>query len=148
MTTDNKADQTADEIKEATVEVVNNEENSVKKEANSEETVIVSTAKDAYADVIPGAFVKVYQKIIEKKGKETKERIQIFEGIVLARKHGNQAGATVTVRKIAKGGYGVEKIYPLHSPIIDKIEVSRQAIVRRAKLMHLRDSKKKLKMKK
>lgn len=145
MTTENKADQTAEEIKETTLEAVISEENGVKEEEVATKT---ATAKDDYADVVPGAFVKVYQKIIEKKGKETKERIQIFEGIVLARKHGAQAGATVTVRKIAKGGYGVEKIYPLHSPIIDKIEVSRQAIVRRAKLMHLRDSKKKLKMKK
>ena len=67
-------------------------------------------------------------------------RIQIFEGIVIARKHGTEAGATLTVRKIAAGGVGVEKIFPLYSPLIKKIEVvSRPSRVRRAKLYYLRD---------
>jgi large subunit ribosomal protein L19 len=76
----------------------------------------------------------VHQKI-EEKGKT---RIQIFEGMILARKHGTDAGATFTVRRVANG-YGVEKIYPLYSPLIDKIEVMRRAKVRRAKLYHVRD---------
>lgn len=101
-----------------------------------------------YPNVVPGANVKIYQKIKEKKGKEEKERIQIFEGIVLARKGGNSAGATITVRKICKGGFEVKKIFPIHLPAIAKIEVLRQAKVRRAKLKFLnKDYKKKLKYK-
>jgi large subunit ribosomal protein L19 len=85
-------------------------------------------------DIRPGDVVKVHQKIQEK----GKTRIQIFEGMVLARKHGADAGATITVRRVANG-YGVEKIYPLYSPIIDKIEVVRRAKVRRAKLYYVRE---------
>jgi large subunit ribosomal protein L19 len=93
----------------------------------------------------PGMTVKIHEKIIEKNAKgEAKERIQIFEGIVLAHKHGQEAGSTITVRKIS-GGIGVEKIFPLNSPIITKIEPIKQAKVKRAKLGFLRDSKKKLK---
>lgn len=85
-------------------------------------------------DIRPGDVVKVHQKIQEK----GKTRIQIFEGTVLARKHGTEAGATITVRRVANG-YGVEKIYPLYSPLIDKIEVTRRAKVRRAKLYYVRE---------
>ncbi len=96
----------------------------------------------------PGQTVKVYQKIRETNSKgEEKERIQIFEGLILARKHGNEPGATITVRKISEG-VGVEKIFPLHSPNISKIEVVKEAIVRRAKIYYARTSKKKLKEKK
>lgn len=84
-------------------------------------------------DIRPGDVVKVHQKIQEK----GKTRIQIFEGMVLARKHGTDAGATFTVRRVANG-YGVEKIYPLYSPIIDKVEVVRRAKVRKAKLYYVR----------
>ena len=84
-------------------------------------------------DVRPGDIVRVHQKIQEK----GKTRIQIFEGMVLARKHGTDAGATITVRRVA-GGYGVERIYPLYSPAIEKIEVVRRAQVRRAKLYYVR----------
>jgi large subunit ribosomal protein L19 len=82
-----------------------------------------------------GDTVKVFQKIKEK----DKYRIQAFEGLVLARKHGNEAGGTFTVRRIASG-VGVEKIFPLYSPLIDKIEVVKRAKVRRAKLYHIRDT--------
>ncbi len=81
-----------------------------------------------------GDTVRVHQKI-EDKGKT---RIQIFEGLVLARKHGNEAGATFTVRKVVDG-IGVEKIYPLYSPLIDKIEIVRRSTVRRAKLYYIRE---------
>lgn len=84
-------------------------------------------------DMKSGDTVKVYQKIQEK----GKTRIQMFEGMVLARKHGKEAGATFTVRRVA-GGYGVEKIFPLYSPLIDKIEVTKRAKVRRAKLYYVR----------
>jgi large subunit ribosomal protein L19 len=85
-------------------------------------------------DIRPGDVVRVHQKIQEK----GKTRIQIFEGMVLARKHGTEAGGTITVRRVANG-YGVEKIYPLYSPLIEKFEVMRRAKVRRAKLYHVRD---------
>lgn len=95
----------------------------------------------------PGMTVKVHQKITEKTPKgEIKERVQIFEGMVLARKHGSEAGSTITVRKISEG-VGVEKIFPLHSPMITKIDIVREGQVRRSKLYFLRDPNKKLKEK-
>jgi len=98
--------------------------------------------------IVAGATVKVHQKIKEKNTKgEEKQRIQIFEGIILARRGGRSQSATITVRKIASGGIGVERIFPLSSPAIAKIEVVKTAKVRRAKLYYLRDYQKKLKEK-
>ncbi|MCC2630967.1 MAG: ribosomal protein large subunit ribosomal protein [Candidatus Paceibacter sp.] len=85
-------------------------------------------------DLRAGDTVKVWQKI--KEGE--KFRLQAFDGLVLARKHGTEPGATFTVRKVTSG-VGVEKIYPLYSPNIDKIEILRRAKVRRAKLYHIRE---------
>jgi large subunit ribosomal protein L19 len=82
----------------------------------------------------PGDTVRVHQKIVDK----GKTRIQVFEGIVLARKHGDEPGATFTVRKISQG-IGVEKIFPLYSPLIEKIEIVKRAKVRRAKLYYIRE---------
>lgn len=82
----------------------------------------------------PGDTVRVHQKI-EEKGKT---RLQVFEGVVLARKHGDEPGATFTVRKVASG-VGVEKIFPLYTPLIDKIEIVKRAKVRRAKLYFIRE---------
>ena len=82
-----------------------------------------------------GDTISVSSKILDEKGKS---RFQAFEGIVLARKHGKEAGATFTVRKIASG-VGVERIFPLYSPFIDLIEVNKKGIVRRAKLYYLRE---------
>lgn len=91
-----------------------------------------------------GMIVKVYQRIKEKNAKgEEKERIQIFEGMVLAVKHGKESGATATVRKISNG-VGVEKIFPLHSPVVEKIELVREMAVRQARAYYLRGHKKKL----
>jgi large subunit ribosomal protein L19 len=86
----------------------------------------------------PGMTVRVYQKIreINSKGEE-KERLQFLDGMIIAKKHGNQAGASITVRKISEG-VGVEKIFPLHSPTVDKIVIKKQAKVRKAKLYYLR----------
>ena len=95
-------------------------------------------------DVKPGDTIKVHQKIKEiiKKGKkgagEERERIQVFEGVVIARKHGKGVNATITVRKLISG-VGVEKTFPIHSPLIDKIEVVSRAKVRRSKLYYLRN---------
>ncbi len=96
-------------------------------------------------EIKPGMTVRVHEKIVEKNAKgEEKERIQVFEGIILAHKHGKETGATITVRKVS-GGISVEKIYPLNSPVVSKIEPVKQAKVRRAKLGYLRGSKRKLK---
>jgi large subunit ribosomal protein L19 len=84
----------------------------------------------------PGDTIKVHQKI--KEGE--KERIQIFEGIIIAKKHGKGISATITVRKVADG-VGVERVFPIHSPSIDKIEVLRHGKARRAKLYYLRTVK-------
>ncbi|MBX2866553.1 50S ribosomal protein L19 [Candidatus Kaiserbacteria bacterium] len=82
----------------------------------------------------PGDTVRIHQKIQDK----DKTRIQVFEGVVLARKHGSEAGATFTVRKVVDG-IGVEKIFPLYSPLIDKIEIVKRSKVRRAKLYYIRE---------
>jgi len=80
-----------------------------------------------------GDTVKVHVKV--KEGE--KERVQVFEGMVIARR-GGSVNASFTVRKISDG-VGVERIFPLHSPILDKVEVTRQGRVRRAKLYYLRE---------
>ena len=97
-----------------------------------------------FPDVKSGCVVRVHQKIkdVDSKGEE-KERVQVFEGMVLARRHGKEAGATITVRKIS-GGVGVEKIFPLALPQIEKIEVVKKYKTRRAKLYYTRDYKKKM----
>ncbi|MFA5126770.1 MAG: 50S ribosomal protein L19 [Patescibacteria group bacterium] len=100
--------------------------------------------KTSTLEIKPGMTVRVHEKIKEKNAKGVeKERVQIFEGIVIAHKHGLEAGATITVRKISDG-IGVEKIFPIHSPVIVKIQAIKQARVRRAKLAYLRTSKKRL----
>jgi large subunit ribosomal protein L19 len=83
----------------------------------------------------PGDSVRVHVKVREGE----KERIQVFAGVVIARRGGG-ARETFTVRKISSG-IGVERIFPLHSPVIDKIEVDRKGAVRRAKLYYLRERK-------
>ena len=85
-------------------------------------------------DIHSGDTVRVWQKIKE----GDKFRLQAFEGLVLARKHGTEAGATFTVRKVAEG-VGVEKTFPLYSPNIDKVETIRRAKTRRAKLYYVRE---------
>ena len=103
---------------------------------NSETITIspVNTEERKKLGIKAGDTVRVWVKI-EEKGKT---RLQAFEGLVLARKHGNEAGATFTVRKIASG-VGVERIFPLYSPMIDKIEIVKRARVRRSKLYFIRE---------
>src|SRR5262245_3494352 len=85
-------------------------------------------------DLRPGFTVRVHQKVQE----GDKERIQVFEGLVISMHRGSSpADASFTVRRIASG-VGVEKVFPLHSPLIDRIEVKKVASVRRAKLNFLR----------
>jgi large subunit ribosomal protein L19 len=91
--------------------------------------------KTGIPDFAPGDSVRVHVKVREGE----KERIQIFAGVVIARRSGG-ARETFTVRKISSG-IGVERIFPLHSPVIDKIEVERKGSVRRAKLYYLRERK-------
>jgi large subunit ribosomal protein L19 len=85
-------------------------------------------------DFKAGDTISVSSKIIDEKGKS---RFQAFEGIVLARKHGKEAGATFTVRKIASG-VGVERIFPLYSPMVGKIEITKRSRARRSKLYYIR----------
>jgi len=94
----------------------------------------VNMAERKELGIKAGDTVRVHQKIQDK----GKTRIQIFEGLVLARKHGSEPGATFTVRKVASG-VGVEKIYPLYSPMIDKLEIVKRSKVRRAKLYFIRE---------
>ncbi len=87
-------------------------------------------------DIRPGDVVKVHQKIKE----GDKERIQIFEGLVIARKHGQGISSMITVRKVVEG-VGVERIFPVHSPSLTKIEIVKSSKVRRSKLYYLRTAK-------
>lgn len=143
-------------------DAVKKEENIAQEEIKTDEKkVIVDAKKDGQkptkkapdkelvfdpksANLKPGMIVRIHQKIKEKNSKgELKERVQIFEGRIIAMKHGLEPGATITVRKISEG-IGVEKIFPLFSPNIIKIEIKKVARVRRAKLYFLRNYKKRL----
>jgi large subunit ribosomal protein L19 len=94
----------------------------------------VDIAERKALDFKAGDTINVSSKILDEKGKY---RLQAFEGIVLARKHGAEAGATFTVRKVASG-VGVERIFPLYSPMIGKIEITKRARARRSKLYYIR----------
>lgn len=88
--------------------------------------------KEDIPDFRPGDSVRVHLKIVE----GSRERIQVFEGIVIARKHSG-VRETITVRKVTQG-VGIERTFPIHSPRIDKIEVTRYGRARRAKLYYVR----------
>lgn len=88
----------------------------------------------------PGMTVRVHQKIAE----GDKQRIQVFEGVILSLHGGKSLQSTITVRKIASG-VGVERIFPIHSPMIEKIEPVKQAKVRKAKLYYLKSYQKRVK---
>jgi large subunit ribosomal protein L19 len=101
-------------------------------------SLIDKIEKQQLRDDVPhfrsGDSVRVHLRIRE----GDKERVQVFEGVVLGRS-GSGLGETFTVRKISAGGIGVERIFPIHSPRIEKLEVARIGRVRRAKLYYLRD---------
>jgi len=125
------------EVETETVETEITEE---VKEPLEEKGIIEANLKGDLPEIKSGDMIKVYQKIKEVKDGKTKERIQIFEGQVLARKHGKGVSATITVRKVIDG-VGVEKIFPIHSPSIDKIEIERSGKTRKSKLYYLRTAK-------
>src|SRR3989339_156052 len=94
----------------------------------------VDMAKRQKLGLKAGMTVRVWQKIQEK----GKTRLQAYEGLIIACKHGKEAGATFTVRRVASG-VGMEKIFPLYSPNIDKVEILKEAKTRRSKLYYIRD---------
>lgn len=94
----------------------------------------VNTDERKKLDITSGDTIRVWSKIIEK----GKTRLQAFEGLVLARKHGQETGATITVRKVSNS-IGVERIFPLYSPNVDKIEIIKKSRSRRSKLYYVRD---------
>jgi large subunit ribosomal protein L19 len=92
-------------------------------------------SKEVLGQIKPGAMVKVFERVKE----GDKERISQFSGLVLARKHGSEVGATFTVRATV-AGVSVEKVYPINSPVIEKVQVmSSPKKVSRAKLYYVRD---------
>ena len=115
--------------------------------AEAEAPAVVAEEVSNLDLIKPGMVVRVHQKIKETTPKgDERERVQVFEGTVIAKKGKDKNSATITVRKIASG-VGVERIFPLRMPSIAKIEVVKQMQVRRAKLYFLRTFKKKLREK-
>lgn len=101
---------------------------------NRTDLVDVESLRDDVPDFRVGDTVKVHVKVVE----GNRARVQVFEGDVIARK-GSGVRETFTVRKISFNSVGVERTFPVHAPVIDKIEVGRRGDVRRAKLYYLRD---------
>jgi len=119
-------------------EKITTEKTPIKQNTNSKDFNIIPTS-----DIKTGMYVKVYQKIseLDSKGKE-KTRTQAFEGLVIRRKHGNESGATFTVRKEYKTGHVVEKIYPINLPSIEKVELLKKLNkVRQSKILFVRNKK-------
>ena len=100
---------------------------------NKVDVVEASRMRDDLPEFWPGDTVKVHVRVVE----GTRSRIQVFEGVVIARKGGGLR-ETFTVRKVSFG-VGVERVFPVHNPVIEQIEVVRRGKVRRAKLYYLRD---------
>jgi large subunit ribosomal protein L19 len=98
----------------------------------NQENIAKLTAERDIPDFAPGDTVRIHVKVVE----GTRERVQMFEGVCIARKH-RGVNSSFTVRKISHGE-GVERVFPLYSPKIDKIEVAKRGAVRRAKLYYLR----------
>ncbi|MDD5606767.1 MAG: 50S ribosomal protein L19 [Candidatus Pacebacteria bacterium] len=101
-----------------------------------------TNVKEEIPQISSGDTIKVFQRIKEK----NKERLQAFEGIVIAIKHGRGISATFTVRR-KTGDIGVEKIFPFHSPLVEKIEIIKKGKPKKAKLYYLREKKGEIKIK-
>jgi large subunit ribosomal protein L19 len=124
------------------------EENKTQNTDEQKNDQVKEDNKKTSLDIKIGSLVRVHQKIKELDAKgNPKERVQIFEGMVISHQHGKEKGATFTVRKIGADNVGVEKIFPYHSPTIIEVEIVRQHKVRRSKLYYLRTQKKSKKMK-
>ena len=104
--------------------------------AQKSEKILKPFLKKDLPNIRPGDIVRVYQKFKE----GGKERTQIFEGVTIARKHGKGISSTITIRKEISG-IGVERIFPIHLPSIEKIEILKRGKVKRAKLYYLRKAK-------
>ena len=133
------------EVKKVKEKKVKNSDKNDKKEEKTKKPAKNGQQKNIVqpSEIKSGMIIKIYQKIKEVNPKgETKERLQFFEGTVLARRNGNEPGATITVRKISNG-VGVEKIFPLFSPTIAKVELLQKIKTRRAKLYFIRRGYKK-----
>ncbi|HAM68785.1 MAG TPA: 50S ribosomal protein L19 [Ruminococcus sp.] len=100
---------------------------------NALEQISNSSLKKEVPEINVGDTVKVHVRIQES---ADKYRIQVFEGTVIAKKHGG-ISETFTVRRVAHG-VGIERVFPVHSPAVDKVEIVRRGVVRRAKLYYLR----------
>ena len=139
------AEKTKKSAKKApSAKTMEDKEPKAEKEVEIKEEVKVSP-DEKYAWVRPGIVVKIHQKIKELNPKgEEKERIQVFEGIVIARRKNKGIDSMITVRK-ESDGVGVERIFPLHMPSIANIEPVRKFKTTRAKLYYLKGYKKKLK---
>ncbi len=105
--------------------------------SNKVEQLTREQLRNDLPEIRQGDQVRVYQRVVERGGKEERERIQPFEGTVLAHKHGGGINATITVRSIVEG-VGVERIFPLHSPTIERIELVEPRRTRRSKMYYLR----------
>ena len=145
MTSEEKKEEKKEEKVEEKQEI--KEEGIKESQVEKKEEDISASKESEYKvqNIKPGMVVRVHQKIkeLDSKGKE-KERIQVFEGMVIAHHAGLEPGATFTVRKVTKkGGVAVEKIFPLYLPTITKIEIVRKHKVRRSKLYFLRGKYKK-----
>ncbi len=121
---------------------------------NKLKSFVKNHLKKEVPEIKPGDTLKVYQKIpvtgktTAKTGKQETKKIQVFEGVVIAKRRNKEMGTTITVRKVISG-IGVEKIFPIHSPSIEKIEIISRGKTRRAKLYYLRAAKgKKARLKK
>ncbi len=112
----------------------------------TEKTEAKATIQD-YSHIKSGQVIKVSQRIKELNAKnEEKERVQVFEGVVIGRRGGKGMGGTITVRKVSDG-IGVEKIFPLHLPTISNIEVVKEYKTRKAQLSYIKNYDKKLREK-
>lgn len=115
------------------------EENATKTETTEEEVAVKTPTREAFPALAPGYTVRLHIRVSEGK----KDRIQIFEGIILKIGGSTPATKMITVRKVSKG-FGVEKIIPLAMPSLEKIEIVKKARVRQSKLYYLRGHKKRL----